>query len=88
MGGIGYHVIYRPLCKPDYRGTEVVTEKMMIDTREHYRLAAEMDKSDETIAESKASKACDEMDEIDRERKANGLCPHCNTYCYGDCQAN
>ena len=82
MGGIGYHIVYRPLCKSD------VTDQMMTDTREHYRLAAEMDKADEAIAEAKADKDCDEMDKIDRQRKANGLCPHCHTYCDGDCQSN
>ena len=88
MGGVGYHVVYRPLCKPDYQGAEVVTDQMMADTREHYRLVKEMDKADEEIAEAKASKDCDEMDKIDRQRKANGLCPHCHTYCDGDCQVN
>ena len=82
-GGVGYHVVYLPLRN----GTGVVTDQMMTDTREHYRLAAEMDKADEAIAEAKASKDCDEMDTIDRQRKANGLCPHCHTYCDGDCQA-
>lgn len=28
------------------------------------------------------------IEELDVRRARDGLCPHCHTYCYGDCRAN
>jgi len=84
VGCIGYHVVYRPLCKPYYTGTEVVTDKMMEDTRAHYRIIERLEKNEAAATEEESN----EIDKIYAKRRANGLCPHCGTYCYGDCRAN
>ncbi|MFA5379260.1 MAG: hypothetical protein WC455_26125 [Dehalococcoidia bacterium] len=85
MGKIGYHAVYRPLCKPDYIGTEVVTDQMMIDTREHYNICeaereaeskARFERDLEAIRNPSAPYAIDKH-----------LCPHCGTVCYGDCRS-
>lgn len=84
-GKIGYHVIYRPLCRPDYKGTEVVTDQMMDDTREHYRIVR-----DAAEIERKAQFERD-LAEISKPVKQSAMskvmCPHCATVCYGDCQS-
>jgi len=36
MGGAGQHVVYRPICKGDYRGHEVVTDQMVNNARAAY----------------------------------------------------
>jgi hypothetical protein len=88
MGKIGYHVIYRPLCrdmKEKYQGHEVVTDQMMIDAREHYAIIAEK----ERIAEiSRREREIESIKNIPPPSAFERmLCPRCGTVCYGDCRS-
>jgi len=38
------------------------------------------------LAQVAANKAG--IDKLNADRKRNGYCPRCDSYCYGDCQAN
>jgi hypothetical protein len=87
--GQGYHVVYRPLCKPHYEGTELVTERMMQDVREHYGLVESLKENERIEAEKKFWAEIEILKSAQTTNKThNPLCPHCGTYCYGDCQAN
>ena len=84
MGKIGYHCIYRPMCRPDYAGTELVTDQMIADAREHYAIIAAEDEEAKRLEDERALSE----PEPTPERRPNQPCPICGTYCDGDCTAN
>lgn len=40
------------------------------------------------LAELAAEKNAAEVEQYERDLAASGLCPHCHTWCYGDCEAS
>lgn len=87
MGKTGYHCVYRPMCRPDYIGTEVVTDQMIADTKGHYDIIKAQDEETKKIENEKFFAELEAEKNLPKSR-SNQPCPLCGTYCDGDCTAN
>ena len=78
QGGIGYHVIYRPVAQFKNPAAYIdkaagITKTMIDDVREHWSIVRERAKTEKVPG----TKTCLEKN----------ICYHCGTVCYGDCQS-
>jgi hypothetical protein len=85
-GAIGYYVAYRPLASDWLDKGLPVTAEMRAHVREHLAIIATQQDEARAARESRRAAAIPAEYARETRARANGLCPRCHTYCYGDCR--